>query len=157
MFVDTNALYPVRLADLILSSIDDGLFELCVSDHLLDEVERVLVDELIRPQYVALRLQLWSLATVDLAFGEINRSAQRRYLEKLADLIAAAMPNLDHDEVARRAGDILVVQNGIWLTAALIDDREALDRSIERCEKIAFATTTPITRRRPHPTLSSAR
>lgn len=44
MFVDTNALYPVRLADLILSSSDDGLFELCVSDHLLDEVERVLVD-----------------------------------------------------------------------------------------------------------------
>ena len=44
VFVDTNALYPVRLADLILSSIDDGLFELCVSDHLLAEVERVLID-----------------------------------------------------------------------------------------------------------------
>lgn len=44
MFVDTNAYYPVRLADLILSSVDDGLFELCVSDHLLDEVERVLVN-----------------------------------------------------------------------------------------------------------------
>ena len=44
VFVDTNAFYPARLADLILSSIDDGLFELCVSDHLLDEVEQVLVD-----------------------------------------------------------------------------------------------------------------
>lgn len=44
VFVDTNAFYPVRLADLILSSIDDGLFKLCVSDHLLAEVERVLVD-----------------------------------------------------------------------------------------------------------------
>ena len=39
VFVDTNALYPVRLADRILSSIDDGLFELCVSDHLLAEIE----------------------------------------------------------------------------------------------------------------------
>lgn len=44
VFVDTNAFYPVRLADLILSSVDDGLFELCVSDHLLDEVEHVLVN-----------------------------------------------------------------------------------------------------------------
>jgi len=44
VFVDTNVFYPVRLADLILSSVDDGLFELCVSDHLLNEVERVLVN-----------------------------------------------------------------------------------------------------------------
>lgn len=44
MFVDTNVFYPVRLADLILSSVDDGLFELCVSDHLLAEIERVLID-----------------------------------------------------------------------------------------------------------------
>lgn len=44
VFVDTNVFYPVRLADLILSSVDDGLFELCVSEHLLAEVERVLVD-----------------------------------------------------------------------------------------------------------------
>ena len=34
----------MRLADLILSSVDDGLFELCVSDHLLAEIERVLID-----------------------------------------------------------------------------------------------------------------
>ena len=45
MLVDTNVLYPVRLADLVLSSVDDGLFDLCVSDHLLDEIERVLVDD----------------------------------------------------------------------------------------------------------------
>ncbi|MEO8267527.1 MAG: TetR family transcriptional regulator [Ilumatobacteraceae bacterium] len=127
------------------------------ADRLRRALRRVGDDELIRPQYMALRLQLWSLATVDRAFSEINRSAQRRYLDKLADLIAAAMPDLDHDEVARRAGDILVVQNGIWLTAALIDDREALDRSIERCEKIAFATTTSIARRHTRPTVSSAR
>lgn len=35
---------PVRLADLVLSSAADGLFDLCVSDDLLDEIERVLVD-----------------------------------------------------------------------------------------------------------------
>lgn len=42
VFVDTNVLYPVRLADLVLSCAADGLFDLCVSDDLLDEVERVL-------------------------------------------------------------------------------------------------------------------
>ena len=42
VFVDTNVLYPVRLADLVLSRAVDGLFDLCVSDDLLDEVERVL-------------------------------------------------------------------------------------------------------------------
>jgi len=44
VLVDTNVLFPVRLADLVLSSAADGLFDLCVSDDLLDEIERVLVD-----------------------------------------------------------------------------------------------------------------
>lgn len=43
VLVDTNVLFPVRLADLVLSSAADGLFDLCVSDDLLDEIERVLV------------------------------------------------------------------------------------------------------------------
>lgn len=45
VFVDTNVFYPVRLADLVLSCVGDGLFDLCVSDPLLDEIERVLVDD----------------------------------------------------------------------------------------------------------------
>lgn len=44
VLVDTNVLFPVRLADLVLSSAADGLFDLCVSDDLLDEIERVLID-----------------------------------------------------------------------------------------------------------------
>ena len=45
VFVDTNVFYPVRLADLVLSSVGDGLFDLCVSEPLLDEIERVLIDD----------------------------------------------------------------------------------------------------------------
>ena len=41
------------------------------------------------------------------------------------------------------AGEILVVQNGVWLTAAILDDRGALARSIERCEQIALALPPP--------------
>lgn len=43
-FVDTNVFYPVRVADLVLSCVDDGLLDLCVSEHLLNEIERVLIE-----------------------------------------------------------------------------------------------------------------
>jgi len=45
IFVDMNVFYPVRLADLVLSCAADGHFDLCVSDHLLDEIERVLIND----------------------------------------------------------------------------------------------------------------
>ena len=41
LFIDSNILYPIRLADLVLSSVDDGLFEV---EDLLNEIERVLID-----------------------------------------------------------------------------------------------------------------
>lgn len=44
VFVDTNVLFPASLADLTLSSAEYGLFELVYSDHLLEEIHRVLVD-----------------------------------------------------------------------------------------------------------------
>lgn len=44
VFIDSNVLYPVTLADLVLSGVDDGLFEVCVSDDLLIEIERVLIE-----------------------------------------------------------------------------------------------------------------
>lgn len=96
--------------------------------------------EFLDPAYLSLRLQLWSLASVDTAYATINQAAQRRYLDGLIDLMEAAIPTIDRAEAARRAGEILVVQNGVWLTAAIIDDRDALARSLERCESIAFAT-----------------
>ncbi|MGH8907681.1 MAG: PIN domain-containing protein [Egibacteraceae bacterium] len=43
MFVDTATLYPISLADLVLRLAEVGMFELIWSDHLLAEVERVLV------------------------------------------------------------------------------------------------------------------
>jgi hypothetical protein len=45
VFVDTNVLFPASLADLTLSTAEYGLFELVYSDHLLDEIQRVLVDQ----------------------------------------------------------------------------------------------------------------
>jgi hypothetical protein len=42
--VDTATLYPVSLADLVLRLAELAMFELVWSDHLLAEVERVLVE-----------------------------------------------------------------------------------------------------------------
>lgn len=115
------------------------------ADRLRHALHRVADDDLLDPGYLALRLQLWSLATVDPAYADINRSAQHRYLDELAQLIGAAVPDVDPDEARRRAGEILVIQNGIWLTAAIIDDRDARTRGIESCERIAFSPApTPI-------------
>jgi hypothetical protein len=44
VFVDTATLYPISLADLVLRLAELGMFELVWSDHLLGEVERVLVE-----------------------------------------------------------------------------------------------------------------
>jgi hypothetical protein len=44
VFVDTNVWYPVVLADLVLRSVEIGLFDLARTDESLTEVERVPVE-----------------------------------------------------------------------------------------------------------------
>lgn len=94
--------------------------------------------EFLQTSYLRLRIQLWSLANVDEEFAVINHDAQIRYRSGLADLIATARPELERGEVERRAGDILVIQNGIWLTSVLIVDPDVVERGLVRCEQIAF-------------------
>lgn len=108
------------------------------AEHLRRSLRRAVDTAYLDPDYLSLRLQLWSLAGVDEKYAVINRNAQRRYLAGLADLISAARPDLSRADVERRATDILIVQNGVWLTAVLIDDADAVDRAIARCEEFAF-------------------
>ena len=102
-------------------------------------LRRVVDRELLTTEYLSLRLQLWSLAQVHPEFARINTDAQQRYRERLAELIRDARPRLTAAECSRRADDIDVVQNGIWLTALLGLDERSLRRSIQRCEDIALA------------------
>ena len=108
------------------------------ADHLRDCLRKRLDPEFLNRDYLSLRLQLWSLAGVDPEFAEINRAAQLRYLEGLARLLRSARPELSLDEVERRAADILIVQNGVWLTAILIMEPEAVRRAVDRCNELAF-------------------
>lgn len=108
------------------------------AEHLRTCLRHAVDPGNLAPQYLSLRLQLWSLAGVDPQFAEINRSAQLRYRSGLADLIANARPELDRSNVDRRAADILIERNGIWLSAVLSTDQEAIQRAMSRCEGLAF-------------------
>ena len=128
-----------------LERIADGDASIVAPDDHVDPeaalraaLHRVADPDLLSLQYLALRLQLWSLAGVDERYASINQAAQRRYLAGLADLLATARPELDPDDVARRANDILIVQNGVWLTSVLIPDPDTVARAIARTEAIAF-------------------
>jgi AcrR family transcriptional regulator len=107
-------------------------------ERLRTALRRVADPAYLTTDYLALRLQLWALARADVAFEEINASAQKKYRKGLTELIAAARPDLTRDECRRRAADIDVVQNGVWLTVLLGLDRASVTRSLRRCEEIAL-------------------
>jgi AcrR family transcriptional regulator len=101
-------------------------------------LRRVADPEFLTTEYLSLRLQLWALAQVNDEFAEINRTAQSRYRAALAALIRAARPDLTRPECERRAADIDVLQNGMWLTSLLGLDRASIRRSLARSEEIAL-------------------
>lgn len=102
-------------------------------------LRRVAKPEYLTTGYLSLRLQLWSLAQAHDDFADINTRAQERYRSRLAELIREARPDLSRTECARRAADIDVVQNGLWLTALLGLDQASQRRAVARCEEIALA------------------
>lgn len=89
-------------------------------------------------EYLSLRMNLWALAQTHPDYAQINADAQKAYRAGLAGLIRAALPDLPRAEANRRAADIAVLQNGIWLTALLGLDRASIRRGVARCEELAF-------------------
>jgi TetR/AcrR family transcriptional regulator, cholesterol catabolism regulator len=109
------------------------------ADRLVAALRRVADQEFLTTEYLSLRLQLWALAQVDVEFAEINSSAQSRYRDGLAALIHGARPDLTPVECDRRAADVDVLQNGMWLTALLGLDHPTVQRSVDRTIEIATA------------------
>ena len=101
-------------------------------------LRRVADPEFLTTDYLSLRLQLWALAQADETFANINTRAQRRYRAELAALIGTARPELTRAERERRATDIDILQNGMWLTALLGLGRTAIRRTGTRTEEIAL-------------------
>lgn len=129
------ALHTFEEADLAITDPDPNLD---AQAQLCDVLQRVVRPEFLTTEYLSLRLQLWALAQADEEFARINADAQRRYRQRLATLIATAVPNIDRKEANRRAADIDIIQNGIWLTALLRIDKTAIGRAAASCESIAL-------------------
>lgn len=108
-------------------------------ERLRAALRRVADPEFLTTEYLSLRLQLWALAQADEAFAHINTEAHERYRAGLSSLIRTARPTLSRAECDRRAADIDVVQNGLWLTALLGLDRASIRRSVSHTEEIALA------------------
>ena len=105
--------------------------------RLLSALHRVVDPEFLTTEHLSLRLQLWSLARVNDEFAEINSAAQKRYRSLLAELIRDARPDLTRQDCDRRATDIDILQNGMWLTALLGLDHASIRRSLDRTVEIA--------------------
>lgn len=129
------ALRRVEIDDLELLDPDPSL---SARDQLCSVLQSIMRPEFLTTEYLSLRLQLWALAQANEEYGHINATAQRRYRERLTRLIEAAVPGIDRPEARRRAADIDIIQNGIWLTALLRIDKASLARAARRCEDIAF-------------------
>ena len=129
------ALHHVEMQDLAMVEPDPAL---APRDRLLAALRRVAEPEFLTTEYLSLRLQLWALARAHEDFAQINAEAQKRYRAGIALLIREARPELSRSECNRRATDIDVVQNGIWLTSLLGLNRTSVRRSIARCEEIAL-------------------
>jgi AcrR family transcriptional regulator len=130
------ALHRIEEQDLAMVEPDG---DLAPERRLRAALRRFADPEFLTTEYLSLRLQLWALAAAHEDFERINTEAQRRYREGLAELVRAARPRLTKAEAAKRAADIDVVQNGVWLTALLGLDRASIKRSLARCEEIGLA------------------
>ncbi len=108
-------------------------------ERLRSALRRVADPEFLTTEYLSRRLQLWALARAHKDFAQINTEAQERYRTGLGALISAANPDLPAAECRRRAVDIGILQNGMWLTALLGLDMASVDRCVARSEEIALS------------------
>jgi AcrR family transcriptional regulator len=129
------ALRRIEEQDIALVEPDPSL---APEDRVRVALRRVADPEFLTTEYLSLRLQLWALAQADESYADINTAAQKRYRAGLARLIGAARPELSRRDCGRRAADVDVVQNGLWLTALLGLDRASLRRAVALCEDIAL-------------------
>jgi AcrR family transcriptional regulator len=130
------ALHRVDEQDLQLVAPDPSS---APDEQLRKALQRVAGAELLTTRYLSLRLHLWALAQADEGYAEINAAAFDRYLDGVAALVSNANTELSWEESRERAADIVVIQNGMWLTSLLGVDNASIQRSIARTEEIAFA------------------
>ncbi len=97
-------------------------------------------EEFLAADYLALRISLWAVARINPDIGDVERRLYVHYTDRLTELVAAARPDLDRAEIDRRVTDVTMIQNGLWLNYARLENRDDLERGLERCEAIALGS-----------------
>lgn len=107
------------------------------ADRVSSYVAGPFTEEFLEPDYLALRISIWAVARTDDAIGEIEQTYYNCYVDRLADLLVEARPDLDRDTARATAIDVSAMQNGLWLDYARHRDDESLERGIARCQALA--------------------
>ncbi len=117
VFLDSNVLYPVRVADLVLSCVDDGLFEVCVSDDLLVEIERVLIEvKGLAPE----KAKIFAKAVASNSTQVVSNA---QYIELASILTGPDPDDLLHLAAAIEAGcDVVLTNNTDDFNKAIVPD-----------------------------------
>lgn len=108
-------------------------------EQLKKALNKVASKSYLSADYLSLRMQLWSLAKVHKDFAKINSDAHNKYLKGLATLILNAKSNIGAAEAKRRAVEIDLIQNGIWLSALLGVSPASVKSAVELTLEIATA------------------
>ena len=106
--------------------------------QLKKALQNVASKRYLSSDYLSLRMQLWSLAKVHKDFARINSAAHQNYLKGLQDLIEAARPEVGAAEAKRRAIEIDLIQNGMWLSALLGTSASNIKQAVELTHEIAL-------------------
>ena len=128
-----------RIVDRLISA-SMAAVERANSDHakLTAFIETVFDEAFLNTDYLTLRLSLWAAAASDGKIAELNTQLDRNYWNRLTDLIGRARPELSSQDARDRATDIMIMQNGMWLTWVVRPDRDALERCRAQCRAIVL-------------------
>ena len=143
-----------RATDVLLeralgTAADDVELGETAADEPDDPTERLRIflrgafaDEFLTADYLTLRITLWAISRTDPEMAEVERGLYIRYSRHLEQRIREAFPTLTELAARRRATDVIVVQNGLWLNWARYRDEDDLARGLRLTESIALAPVT---------------
>lgn len=141
-FDDKDDLVNGAFTLLVERMVEVSLF--AVSD-VEDATERVIAfiraafsPEIMDSDFLPLRLTLWAAAPSRPDIAAINEALHQHYLDRLSSLITEARPSMSQAEADRRAADVMIAENGMWLRWIISQKHDELRRCIEYCVSLAL-------------------
>jgi AcrR family transcriptional regulator len=105
--------------------------------RLFSYVRGPFFEDFLADDYLALRITVWAVARTDEAIAAVEEQFFSQYVDRLAELIQVARPEVSDVDARNTAIDVSALQNGLWLDFSRHQDHGALDRGLVRCEALA--------------------